>query len=100
MTFRLNIARDLLARTNRILARLENPSAPPPPPPQEPEHSAQDPTQMGALPEQVAQAFQSAVNSAMQSIRGNNMQDGLIEMSVSIDQNGQIISQSSSTGNG
>ena len=29
MTFRLNIARELLTRANRIVARLENPSAPP-----------------------------------------------------------------------
>lgn len=103
MTFRLNIARDLLTRTNRILARLENPSAPPPPPlePISPEQTmGQDASPMGALPAQVAQVFQSAVNSAMQSMRGSNMQEGHIEMSVSIDQNGQIISQSSSTGNG
>lgn len=108
MTFRLNIARELLTRANRIVARLENPSAPPPPPPPplEPAENAensnfapQDPSQMGALPAQVAQVFQSAVNSAMQSMRGGNLQQGHIEMSVSIDQNGQIISQSSSSDN-
>ena len=104
MTFRLNIARELLTRANRIVARLENPSAPPPPP-VEPAGGAdnlgQDPSQMGALPAQVAQVFQSAVNSAMQSMRngGNLSQSGHIEMSVSIDQNGQIISQSSSSDN-
>ena len=61
MTFRLNIARELLSRTNRILARLENPSAPPPPPlePIAPEQTlGQDSGSqaMGAaLPAQVAQ---------------------------------------------
>ena len=53
------------------------------------------------IPSQVAQAIQSAVNNAVQSMtsgaaggRSLNIQPGHFEMSVSIDQNGQIISQS------
>ena len=102
MTFRLNVARELLARANRLLNRFENPD--------EDNATAENSTNgresvnvsinninVGGIPPQMAQAIHSAVNNAVQNLTTGGsarLGGGQFEMSVSIDQNGQIISQS------
>ena len=114
MTFRLNVTRELLSLANHLIGRLENPNAPAGPAPTREAGEvagiaaaaipsipvgpgrgmATGTTDMGeGIPSQVAQAIQSAVNSAVQSMtagggRSVNIQPGHFEMSVSIDQNG------------
>ena len=92
MTFRLNVAQELLQRANRTIDRLENPNSTDPSPNGAAGVTSND---VAGLPE-LSQVIQSAVNNAMQSMGSNEGPGGRsmnIEMSVQIGPNGQMIAQ-------
>ena len=94
MTFRLNVAQELLQRANRTIDRLENPNSTDPSP-NGGAGVAPNSNDVAGLPE-LSQVIQSAVNNAMQSMGSNEGPGGRsmnIEMSVQIGPNGQMIAQ-------
>ena len=98
MTFRLNVARDLLERANRTIDRLENPNSAEPPPTSTSSNSTSNGVgmagisspMMGDMSSQFAQVIQSAVNNAMMH-GGHGGRSMNFEMSVQIaGPNGQM----------
>ena len=101
MTFRLNVARDLLERANRTIDRLENPNSAEPPPTSNSSNSTSNGVgmaaagisspMMGDMSSQFAQVIQSAVNNAMMHGGHGGGRSMNFEMSVQIaGPNGQM----------